>query len=67
MKQRDYPYWNYPLKKLWLRAVRMRWRRYRSAQYDIRTGCVYFPDEVYDWLQKFDEMDKLMKDYYKNA
>ena len=66
-KRKNYPHWAYPLKKIWLRIVRARWKRFRSAHSDIRTGCIYYPDEVYDWLGQFDKMDKLMKDYYKNA
>jgi len=67
--EKNYPHWNYPLRKLWLRMVRGRWSKFRSAykNSEIRSGCVYYPDKVYNWLNQFDEMDKLMKDYYKNA
>jgi len=74
-KKKDYPHWVYPSKKAWLRRTRHYWSEfYRSMKYppdeNIMTGSAYYPKSVYDWLNKFrdqlEEVNKVMKDYYKN-
>jgi hypothetical protein len=65
----NYPYWNFITRRRWLSNVHMRWSIFRKYynHSDITTGCAYYPDEVYEWLNQFEKMDKLMKDFYKNA
>ena len=69
MKIEKYPDWDFKSKNEWLRDVRKRWCAFRKIIIlgNICSGCAYYPDEVYEWLNKFDEMDKKMKEYYKNA
>lgn len=71
MKTYNYPNHAFGRKKEWLRDVRKRWVEFRkkhiNQENSVRSGCVYYPDEVYRWLNQFDKMDELMKDYYKNA
>lgn len=74
MSKAVYPYWNHNSKREWLKDVRRRWTKFRREYRhrmdyaeSVRTGSAYYPDKVYQWLAKFDEMDKLMKEYYKNA
>jgi hypothetical protein len=64
-----YPDFAYPTKRVWLRSVRKRWTAFRKEikESDMFCGCAYYPKEVYEWLNQFDKMDNLMKDYYKNA
>lgn len=66
---KGYPYFAYKTKKEWLRMSRKRWVVFRKSlrQCDVKLGCAYYPKEVYEWLKKFGEMDKAMKEYYKNA
>ena len=71
---KNYPTHAYKSKKLWLRNVRKRWvlfRRYwrNTGNWDesIWCGCLYYPKEVYEWLNQFEKMDKLMREHYKNA
>ena len=69
MKTKHYPYWDFKTKRDWLIHVRSKWVRFRNIfnRGDISTGSVYYPEEVYQWLNKFHKMDKIMKEYYKNA
>ncbi len=68
-KKKDYPTWDYKSKKEWLCKVRKRWVKFRKVfnNDSVRTGCVYYPREVLDWLGKFEKMDAKMREYYKNA
>jgi hypothetical protein len=76
MKIKNYPHWNYPIKRLWLRQARKQWSEFRrsfalSNNNAVTSGCIFYPKPVYEWLNKIraemKEMDKIMKDYYKNA
>ena len=69
MERENYPDWNFKTKKEWLRNVRKRWTIFRKIlnHGNICDGCAYYPVEVYKWLDRFEEMDKIMKEYYKNA
>lgn len=71
MTNTNYPNYAFKNKKLWLRDVRKRWaaiRKFiRHNNESVVMGCVFYPDEVYDWIQQFDKMDAKMKDYYKNV
>jgi phage pi2 protein 07 len=68
---RNYPDFAYPTKRDWLRDVRKRWTSFRrvvkSDDIRIYCGCAYYPKEVFEWLNQFKKMDKLMKEHYKNA
>ncbi len=67
---KNYPTHVFQNNKQWLRDVRKRWARFRkhwNNENHVTSGCVYYPNEVYKWLGKFQEMDKLMKEYYKKA
>lgn len=73
MKNKDYPDWNHESKKSWLRQVRKQWSDFRRKinHSDYNCGSAYYPEEVYEWIKKFqsdfEKMDKIMRDYYKNA
>ena len=72
MEKKDYPHWNYPTKKDWLKNVRKRWMTFRKSTRNdnlggVHLGCAYYPKEVYKWICRCDKMDKLMKEYYKNG
>ena len=68
---KNYPDFAFKRKKLWLRDVRKRWSGFRSDwnrnENCVTTGCAYYPPEVWKWLCEFEKMDKLMREYYKNA
>ena len=68
METRNYPDWDFTRKE-WLRYVRKNWTVFRKIinHGNIRSGCAYYPKGVLEWLNKFEEMDKKMKEYYKNA
>ena len=69
-KIKDYPDHAFENKKEWLRNVRKRWtqfRKYNNQENNVKAGCYYYPEEVYEWLNKFEKMDKLMKYYYRNT
>lgn len=74
-KKKEFPHWEFSSKKSWLRNVRKRWVRFRkpfsyhsNKEGDtVKSGCVYYPPEVMQWLGEFEKMDKLMREYYKNA
>jgi hypothetical protein len=70
---RDYPAWAYKTKKKWLQTVRKRWVQFRKSmdKTEVMVGCAYYPKEVYNELIEMklniEKLDKLMKEYYKNA
>ena len=68
---KNYPDFIFNRKKIWLRDVRKRWTLFRKMFCDndnsVWTGCVYYPEDVHKWLNQFERMDKIMRDYYKNA
>lgn len=64
---KEYPNVVYSTRKEWLRDVRGRWNIFKKTQVNIRLGCIFYPKEVFEWLKKFKEMDKKMREYYKNA
>jgi len=69
MKSR-YPKHAFQTKRLWLQTVRKRWIILRNtfrAGDSIMLGSAYYPKDVYKWLRDFEKMDKIMKEYYKNA
>ena len=61
-KTNDYPDWVYKTKQLWLRNTRKRWVEFRKhfKVGKIRVGSAYYPQEVYEWLSKFEEMDSVV-------
>lgn len=67
----QYPDHAYKTKRDWLKDVRARWKVLRKEiQYNeesVRYGCVYYPQEVFAWIQEFKKMDRLMQEYYKNT
>lgn len=66
---------NFRTKKLWLRDVRRRWVQFRKLLNDRNEspwyGCSYYPPEVraflYEIVNEFKEIDRLMCEYYKEA
>lgn len=64
---KDWPHWNFPTKREWLRDVRKRWTAYRKAYQDVRTGCAFYPGTVTMDREAFEIADKKMRDYYKNT
>lgn len=66
-REKDWPYWNYPTKREWLRDVRRRWVAYRKAYNEIRLGCAYYPTQTTPDRDSFDEMDKKMRAFYSKA
>ena len=74
--KKNYPHWAYPIRRLWLRQVRKQWSEFRRSfnipnLNPVYEGSAFYPKPVYEWLMKIrdemKEMDKLMKEYYKNA
>lgn len=71
MKTKHYPN-QFKNNRLFLNNVRRRWIEFRRDwnkgfyKRSIVSGCYYYPPEVYNWIMKFPEIDKLMKEYYKN-
>jgi len=69
--RKDYPTHAYKTKREWSRDVRKRWCKLRSnikiSSNSVRGGCAYYPEDVYKWIDQFEKMDELMRDYYKNA
>ena len=68
-KSENYPDHAYGTRREWLKRVRDKWNCFRKSFHktEVITGCAYYPDEVYNWLIQFEKMNKLMKEYYKNA
>jgi hypothetical protein len=69
-KGQGYPAWTYKNKSVWKASVRQRWVKFRRAMNSndsIHLGCAYYPEEVYRWIEQFEKMDNLMKDFYGRA
>jgi hypothetical protein len=69
MKTKNYPDWEFETKQKWLRNVRKNWSSFGKSfnHHEMMCGSAYYPEEVYQWLNEFDKMDKKMKEYYRNA
>ena len=69
--EKYYPKHAHKTKREWLKDVRKRWvkfrKKFRGYPDSVFVGSAYYPDYVYDWLKKFEYVDKLMKDYYKHS
>jgi hypothetical protein len=67
IKTEAWPYWSYKTKREWKKDVRKRWTAYRKAIRALHKGCAFYPDGVTLPLARFDEQDRIMKNWFKNV